>query len=331
MPRPETRDPWTLKDALVHIVYWKAHSARVFRGEKRRRNRGLRQLNHLSEQWPTLAETSSPGTAVADVIAPANEVVQRGAAWPDFDGHSRHRGERQSRRAASMPRRLTNDLLLALLLAQVLGGLLGWALPVETAGPLYDLHRALGIGVILLLGWKQAIALNSLRRRVRRRRWDRSILWGSVAGVGAAHDAGPRAGLDVELDLVRPVLGLLAHERARDPGDRAAAVRGLAHARASPPERDQCARALTAVAVARRRAQRGNAGGLASDRAPDASGAPPHGFQTNGVTVGQRVSSRDLAVRPGADRRCARLAPGAGWHHYDSLESGRVDRAASAA
>ena len=82
-----------------------------------------------------------------------------------------------------MPRRVTNDLLLALLLAQVLGGLLGWALPVETAGPLYDLHRALGIGVILLLGWKQAIAFNSLRRRVRWRRWDRSILWGSAAAV----------------------------------------------------------------------------------------------------------------------------------------------------
>jgi DMSO/TMAO reductase YedYZ molybdopterin-dependent catalytic subunit len=83
-----------------------------------------------------------------------------------------------------VPRRLTNDLLLALLLAQVLGGVLGWALPVETAAPLYDLHRALGVGIILLLGWKQAIAINSLRRRVRRRRWDRSIVWGSVAAVG---------------------------------------------------------------------------------------------------------------------------------------------------
>jgi DMSO/TMAO reductase YedYZ molybdopterin-dependent catalytic subunit len=82
-----------------------------------------------------------------------------------------------------MPRRLTNDLLLALLLAQVLGGLLGWALPVAAAAPLYDVHRALGIGVILLLGWKQAIAFNSLRRRVRWRRWDRSILWGSVAAI----------------------------------------------------------------------------------------------------------------------------------------------------
>src|ERR1051326_5672501 len=35
VPRPETRDPWTVKDALAHIVYWKEHSARVFRGEKR--------------------------------------------------------------------------------------------------------------------------------------------------------------------------------------------------------------------------------------------------------------------------------------------------------
>jgi DMSO/TMAO reductase YedYZ molybdopterin-dependent catalytic subunit len=80
-----------------------------------------------------------------------------------------------------MPRRLTNDLLLALVLAQVLGGLLGWAWPVGTAAPLYDLHRALGVGVVLLLGWKQAIALASLRRRLRRQPWDRSIVWGSVA------------------------------------------------------------------------------------------------------------------------------------------------------
>src|SRR5438128_7943616 len=84
---------------------------------------------------------------------------------------------------AGMPRRLTNDLLLALVLAQVLGGLLGWTLPVATATPLYALHRALGVAVLLLLGWKQAIALASLRRRLNRRPWDRSILWGSLAAV----------------------------------------------------------------------------------------------------------------------------------------------------
>ncbi|MBV9131869.1 MAG: molybdopterin-dependent oxidoreductase [Chloroflexi bacterium] len=83
-----------------------------------------------------------------------------------------------------MPRRLTNDLLLGLILLQVLGGVLGWALPVETARPLYDVHRALGVAVILLLAWKQAIALASLRRRLARKQgWDRSIFWGSAAAI----------------------------------------------------------------------------------------------------------------------------------------------------
>lgn len=83
-----------------------------------------------------------------------------------------------------MPRRLTNDLLLTLVLLQVLSGLLGWALPVSTAAVLYPLHRLLGVAIIVLLGWKQAIAVASLRRRVaRRRRWDRSVLWGSLAAL----------------------------------------------------------------------------------------------------------------------------------------------------
>jgi DMSO/TMAO reductase YedYZ molybdopterin-dependent catalytic subunit len=79
-----------------------------------------------------------------------------------------------------MPRRLTNDLLLATLLALVLSGLLGWSLPSGQAAPLYDLHRALGVALLLLLGWKQAIVLPSLRRRLAR---DRSIIWGSLAAV----------------------------------------------------------------------------------------------------------------------------------------------------
>lgn len=80
-----------------------------------------------------------------------------------------------------MPRRLTDDLLLGLILLQVLGGVLGWALPVAAAQPLYDVHRALGVAVLLLLGWKQAIALVSLRRRLKR--GDASVWWGSLAGV----------------------------------------------------------------------------------------------------------------------------------------------------
>ena len=83
-----------------------------------------------------------------------------------------------------MPRRLTNDLLLGLVLAQTLSGLLGWAWPVATATPLYSVHRALGVAVILTLGWKQVIALASLRRRLGRRPWDQSVIWGVVAATG---------------------------------------------------------------------------------------------------------------------------------------------------
>ena len=69
-------------------------------------------------------------------------------------------------------------------MAQVLGGVLGWALPVETARPLYDVHRALGVAILLLLGWKQAIALRSLRRRSSEGRVGSLHLWGSVGGIG---------------------------------------------------------------------------------------------------------------------------------------------------
>jgi len=51
VPRPPTREPWTVKDALAHIVYWKEHSARVFRGERRlpeMRGLDVNQINRPS-------------------------------------------------------------------------------------------------------------------------------------------------------------------------------------------------------------------------------------------------------------------------------------------
>lgn len=34
VPRPETKDPWTVKDSLAHILHWQADMARRVRGER---------------------------------------------------------------------------------------------------------------------------------------------------------------------------------------------------------------------------------------------------------------------------------------------------------
>src|SRR5881296_1499292 len=55
VPRPPTRDPWTVKDALAHILYWKEHTARVIRGERRlpeMRGLDVEGINRLIyERW----------------------------------------------------------------------------------------------------------------------------------------------------------------------------------------------------------------------------------------------------------------------------------------
>jgi hypothetical protein len=103
VPRPETRDPWTVKDALAHIVYWKAHTARVFQGEQRPPElRGL-DVTHINrliyERW----RDRSPADVVAwhrDVHADILRMLaekpedwfsrrEHQPSWPgDFDGHS---------------------------------------------------------------------------------------------------------------------------------------------------------------------------------------------------------------------------------------------------
>jgi hypothetical protein len=102
-PRPPGRDPWTVKDALAHIVYWKEHSARVFRGERRlpeMRGLDVNQINRLVyRRWRRRA----PRELVAWHRRVHREVLetlaknppawfsrrQRSPAWPlDFDGHS---------------------------------------------------------------------------------------------------------------------------------------------------------------------------------------------------------------------------------------------------
>src|SRR3954453_5768871 len=82
-----------------------------------------------------------------------------------------------------MPRRLTNDLLLVLVLGLVLSGLIGWAWPVRDVTLLYDLHRVLGAAVlIVLVVWKRQVILASLRRRLKHR--DSSTWPSLIALVG---------------------------------------------------------------------------------------------------------------------------------------------------
>lgn len=109
VPRPESRDPWTVKDALAHVTYWKEHSARVMRGEKRPPEfRGL-EVNAINAivyaRWrdrPAAAVIAYHRQTQADVMKTLRDKPEawfsqkeRGASWPgDFDGHSAWHRER---------------------------------------------------------------------------------------------------------------------------------------------------------------------------------------------------------------------------------------------
>lgn len=50
LPRVESKDAWTVKDAVAHVLYWKANTARAMRRQPRpAEERGLQvnALNHL--------------------------------------------------------------------------------------------------------------------------------------------------------------------------------------------------------------------------------------------------------------------------------------------
>ena len=103
MPRPETKEPWTVKDALAHITYWKADVIRSIHRE--RRPAELRGLNETQENHLIFARwhKAPPKEILAwhrqvqrDVIAALKAAPdewygarQHPAEWPfDLDGHS---------------------------------------------------------------------------------------------------------------------------------------------------------------------------------------------------------------------------------------------------
>jgi hypothetical protein len=103
VPRPEVKDPWTVKDALVHITFWKADVARSVRKQRRPPEEARLTTNEhnrlVYERW---RDTPAPEVLAwhrqvqADVLTALREAPdawfsahERGAPWPfDLDGHS---------------------------------------------------------------------------------------------------------------------------------------------------------------------------------------------------------------------------------------------------
>jgi DinB superfamily len=103
LPRPESRDPWTVKDALAHVTHWKANVARSARKQRiPAEERGLNttQGNHLVYlRWhdrspqEVLAWHRQVQQDVLDALQQAPEKWftgrERGPDWPgDLVGHS---------------------------------------------------------------------------------------------------------------------------------------------------------------------------------------------------------------------------------------------------
>jgi hypothetical protein len=103
LPRPETKDPWTVKDALTHITHWKADVARSSRRQRRPpEERGLREneANHLIYmRWRDRSpqEVLAWHRQVHEVVLVALREApeewfsgrERKPEWPyDLDGHS---------------------------------------------------------------------------------------------------------------------------------------------------------------------------------------------------------------------------------------------------
>ena len=84
-----------------------------------------------------------------------------------------------------MPRRLTNLLLLGLALGLAGSGLAGWISPDATAGFWYELHRLLGVALVLTLIWKAPIVKGSLTRRLARPPLRRTTLPGLLTALTA--------------------------------------------------------------------------------------------------------------------------------------------------
>ena len=120
LPRPETKEPWTVKDALAHITHWKADVVRSMRRQRRplESRLGETEGNHVVYlRWrdrppqEVLAWHRQVQEEVLAALRAAPEAWfsgrERRAEWPfDLDGHSTyHRVKDIEEALAARPRR----------------------------------------------------------------------------------------------------------------------------------------------------------------------------------------------------------------------------------
>ena len=112
--RPEAKDPWTVKDALAHITYWKADAARSARRQRRppeERGLGENEANHLiymrwhdrSHQEVLAWHRQVQEDVLAALRAAPEEWFssrERKPEWPfDLDGHAAYHRVKDIERA----------------------------------------------------------------------------------------------------------------------------------------------------------------------------------------------------------------------------------------
>jgi uncharacterized protein (TIGR03083 family) len=115
VPRPETRAPWTVKDALAHVTYWKEHHVRAMRRERQppwgdveARNRTVYALWRDRPPEDVVAYHRAVHADAMRAVAEAPDAWftgrPRAPQWPaDLVGHvAEHRG-RDIERALGQP------------------------------------------------------------------------------------------------------------------------------------------------------------------------------------------------------------------------------------
>ena len=117
VPRPETKHPWTVKDALAHITHWKADVARSARKQSPSKEQGL-SINDGNQVVYMRWHRRSPKKVLAWHRQVQEEVLQalrdapdkwfngreRRADWPfDLDGHSAYHRIKDIEQALKRP------------------------------------------------------------------------------------------------------------------------------------------------------------------------------------------------------------------------------------